>query len=336
MKEKVVFDTNIIRNTEINNFFGGRNELMRFAEVADIVIPETVIQEIKRQKRKSLKSNKDKFVANPFHNLLGVDTNNTNAFSIDDYIEKLVTDEEFSFEVIDIKDNNVLLKIKELAFNKLPPFEGSDNTDKGFKDALIYFSVLEYLNEIPNKYIFVCAKDGRLKEAFDSEPNIIVVKSYEEFKQKSISQFFGDYFIEKLNEFLGFTVVKENIIRFWININDNQVIIINVDDDIYAIEVDSGEIIGSALIDEYVPIINKLISSPNFGITHDSIAYLNDYISFFEEDQINAILDASYNNDQIRWIIDDDGTKQFIGFLYENTEVITNDETLAFLKSNFD
>ncbi|WP_430907033.1 PIN domain-containing protein [Maribacter sp. 2-571] len=336
MKEKVIFDTNIIRNAEAKTFLGGRNELERFADVADIVIPDIVIQEIKRQKRKNLQSNKQKFLDNPFHNLLEIDESNTNAFNVDDYIEKLVNDEDFTYEIIDIKDNNILPQIKDLAVNKKPPFEGKDNTDKGFKDALLYFSVLEYLQEIPNKNVFVCVKDGRLKEALDVHHNITVVESYEEFQQKSVSQFFDDYFIEKVNEFLSFKITKDNIIRFWMNINDNQVVLINKDDDIYLVEVDAEEIIGAAILDEYLPIIDRLVESPNFGITHDCIAYLNDYITFFEEDQINRILDASHENDQIRWIITDDAVKQFVGFLYGNTEVIINKETLQFLKTNFD
>ena len=61
MREKVIFDTNVVRNPEINNFLGGREILERFTQDADIVIPDTVIQEIKRQKRSSLVSNKTKF-----------------------------------------------------------------------------------------------------------------------------------------------------------------------------------------------------------------------------------------------------------------------------------
>ena len=51
MKEKVIFDTNIVRNTDINTFLGGRTELEQFLQDVDIVIPETVVQEIKRQKK---------------------------------------------------------------------------------------------------------------------------------------------------------------------------------------------------------------------------------------------------------------------------------------------
>jgi hypothetical protein len=56
----------------------------------------------------------------------------------------------------DLKNNDVLPKITDLALDKKPPFEDKDKSDKGFKDALIYFSVLEYLQETPNKKVFLC------------------------------------------------------------------------------------------------------------------------------------------------------------------------------------
>ena len=203
MKEKVIFDTNTIRNPEINKFLGNRKELELFVQDADIIIPLTVVEEIKRQKRTKLKSNKDSFISNPFHRLREINEEETKAFDIDVYIEKLFDEETISFEIIDIKNNDVLPLIKELAISKQPPFEPKDDTDKGFKDALIYFSVLEYLQEIPAKYVFLCAKDNRLEEAFKDNPNVIVVKDYEEFKQYSVSQFFDEYFIQKLKDELG-------------------------------------------------------------------------------------------------------------------------------------
>jgi hypothetical protein len=42
------------------------------------------------------------------------------------------------------------------------------------------------------------------------------------FKQQIVSQFFDDYFIEKVNTELGVTITKENIITYWHNIEDNQ------------------------------------------------------------------------------------------------------------------
>ena len=195
MRDKVIFDTNVVRNPEINNFLGGREILERFINDADIIIPDTVIQEIKRQKRSSLLSNKSKFLNNPFHKLIGVDEANTKSFDVEVYIQKLLDDETIPFEIIDLKNHSVLPQIKELAILKKAPFEAGDNTDKGFKDALIYFTILEYLQEIPNKYVFVFAKDARFKEALANHLNIIIIESYEDFKKHGLSQFYDTYFI---------------------------------------------------------------------------------------------------------------------------------------------
>lgn len=336
MREKVIFDTNIIRNAEATNFLGGRNELERFADVADIVIPDIVIQEIKRQKRKNLQSNKQKFLVNPFHNLLEIDETNTNAFDIDDYIEKLVKDEDFKYEVIDIKDNNVLPLIKELAVNKKPPFEGNDNTDKGFKDALLYFSVLEYLQEIPNKNVFVCVKDDRLKEALDGHQNIIVVESYDEFKAKSISQYYDDYFIQQVEKELSIDVEQEHIIEHWTNYDDNQVVLINLENEEFLVEVDAGEIVNSANKNQFSQNIQKLIASPNRNNTDWCIDKLETYKTLFSEEEINSLLVAAYDNTQIRWIIEKDALVQFFGPLYLANKHLVEPEKQTFFNEIFE
>jgi len=64
--EKVIFDTNFIRNTEAKHFLGGRSELEKFAKVAELVFPDIVIEEIKNQKRKNLEKNKSSFLSNPY------------------------------------------------------------------------------------------------------------------------------------------------------------------------------------------------------------------------------------------------------------------------------
>nr|WP_315207503.1 PIN domain-containing protein [uncultured Flavobacterium sp.] len=336
MKEKVIFDTNTIRNTEINTFFGGRPELELFIQDADIIIPFTVVEEIKRQKKAVLKSKRDSFVSNPFHKLRGINEVDTNSFDIDAYIQKLINEETIPFEVIDLKSNDVLPLIKELAITKQPPFEAGDNTDKGFKDALIYFSVLEYLQEVPNKYVFVCAKDNRLGEAFKNNPNVFVVKDYNEFKQHSISQFFDDYFIEKVNEELGITITKENIKEYWYNINDNKVVLIEFEGEEYVIETDSGEIINSIARSEYKVLIDALANSSSFNQTDEVVAELVSLSAFFNNEEILKILNASWKNNQISWIIYKPQIKELIGPLYvARKELLDSLEGVEFLKNVF-
>jgi len=337
MKEKVIFDTNIVHNTDANKFLGGRAELELFLQDADIVIPETVIQEIKRQKRKKLTSNKDRFLTNPFHKLIGVNEDETKAFSIEAYIQKLMDDEDIPFEIIDLKDNNVLPQIKELAIHKRAPFESAENTDKGFKDALIYFSVLEYLQEIPNKNVFVCAKDDRLKEALNNHYNIIVVETYEEFKKQSISQFFDDYFIEKVNtELVEVDIKKEHIIEYWHNIDDNQNVLIKVEDEEYIVEVDSGEIVSSSKPELYKSNIEQLVLSGNFETTHSTIEQLLPFINYFSDEDILKIFNASFSNERIKWIIEDEDVKEFIGTLYKAKSELVENDVAKFLKENFE
>lgn len=336
MKEKVIFDTNIVRNTDINTFLGGRNELEQFLQDVDIVIPETVVQEIKRQKKQKLSTNKNKFLSNPFHKLLAVDEATTNAFDIEGHIESLIFGEAIPFERIDLKSNDVLPLIKELALNKKPPFESSDNTDKGFKDALIYFTVLEYLQEIPNKNVFVCVKDGRLKEAFDKHHNIIVIENYQEFKKQSISQFFDDYFIEKVNVELSVDCTKENIKEYWHNIVDNQIVLLEIDEEEYLLEVDTGEIVSTSNPHKFKESINDLINTGNFETTHTQIEQLTPFLNYLSDDEIIDILNASYSNEQIKRIIEDDDVKEFVGILYDSKAELLESDVAQFLKEILD
>jgi rRNA-processing protein FCF1 len=290
MKKKVIFDTNIIRNTNVNNFLGGRNELKNFLKDADIVIPEIVIQEIKRQKKKELANNKHQFFSNPLHKILDVNEATTKDFNVENYIQKLLEEEAIPFKTIYLKNNNVLPEIKDLALNKKPPFDDKNGTEKGFKDALIYFSVLEYLQKIPNKKVFVCVKDGRLKEAFNEHNDIIVVENYEEFKEENISMFRNDnYFIEKVNdEIVGVKIEPNHIVKYWHNINENQNVLIKVEDDEYIVEVDSGEIVNTSKTELYLPNIEQLVLSSNFETTHNTIEQLTPCVNYFSDEEIRC------------------------------------------------
>ncbi len=337
MKEKVIFDTNAVNNDDSNYFFGNRKELALFAQSAEIVIPKIVIEELRRKKTRKLLSKRQSFIDNPFHRFKGLTKEETKQYNIDEHIQNLLDNEEYDFTIIDLKDNSVFDNIKELALKKQPPFEKSDDTDKGFKDALIYFTILEYLQEIPDKYIFVCVKDGRFKEALQKHDNIIIVKDYSEFKQKSISQFFDDYFIESVNiEITDVEITKEYIVEYWHNINDNQNVLIKVEDDEYIIEVDSGEIVGSSKPELYKPNIELLIKSDDFETTHNAIEELSSFENYFSDEDIFKILNASFSNEKIKWIINEDDVKEFIGTLYKAKSELVENDVAEFLKEIFE
>ncbi|WP_456391208.1 PIN domain-containing protein [Hydrogenimonas sp.] len=334
--EKVVFDTNFIRNTEAKHFLGGRSELEKFAKVAELVFPDIVIEEIKNQKRKNLEKSKSSFLSNPFHWLCNLDRDDTKNFDIESHISDLEANETLQYSVIKLTDYSVLEQMKELALKKLPPFEAGDNTDKGFKDACIYFTTLEYLQSIPDKMIFVCCKDGRLKEAFEKHPNIIVIESYDDFIQNSITRFYDDYFIEKLQSEVHADISKEHIVNFWININENRVLLVEVDGEKYAVEVDSGEIVAFEKVAAYSDAINKFIHSGAFATTHAAIEALNPYIHFISDGQILKILEAVDTNNQIYLIIGDEDVKQFVSTLYDGKKELLPTELAANIKKRLE
>jgi hypothetical protein len=316
--EKVIFDTNNMRNIEPKHFLGNRVEIEKFAKVAEIIIPDIVIEEIKNQKVRNLSSKKQSFLSNPFHWMRDIDENATKEFDINKYIEDLELKESIPYQVINLTNFNCVENMKELALKKLPPFENSDKTDKGFKDAYIYFTILEYLQNIDDKYIFVVTNDGLLGEACKKHSNIYVVKNFDEFMQKSISTLYNDYFIEKLQSEIDSNITRDAISDYWISINENHILYIELEGIKYIVEVDSGEIIEYKDADLYKITITNLIESNNYKNTIESIKYLTPYINYFSDEDAIKLLEALVNNSQIRGTLGAGNyTTEFMKILYE-------------------
>lgn len=69
-----------------------------------------------------------------------------------------------------IASNNRFDSIVNRAFNKLPPFEGKDKkSDKGFKDALLWESILEFAANHSNSSIIYYSKDNVFDEFLAKE-----------------------------------------------------------------------------------------------------------------------------------------------------------------------
>ncbi|MBF0275288.1 MAG: DUF4935 domain-containing protein [Nitrospinae bacterium] len=340
--EKVIFDSNFIRNTEAKYFLGNRSELEKFTKVVEIILPSIVIEEIKQQKRRNITSKKQSFLENPFHWLKNLNRDETNNFDIDAHIDSLEKKEKINYQVIKLTDNSALERIKELALAYKPPFaklnkDDKKNTDKGFKDAYIYLTILEYLQSIPDKNVFVCTSDDRLKEALEKEANIIVIKDYNDFENYTISKYQTDYFIEKLqSELQQSNIFKGSIVGYWVNINENDVLLIEASDEKYAVEIDSGEIVASEKVGTYAEKISNLLHSGAFATTHSAIEALNPYAHFLSDDEIVRILEATIDNSQISAIIRDEDVKQFISTLYEKKNEMLNLELKAGIKESLE
>lgn len=329
--EKVIFDTQIIRNIDANQFLGGREDLEKFIEVVEVIIPDIVIDEIKYQKKRNLNSKKTSFLANPFHWLKNLDHDETKMFDIDQLIEDLEKNETIKYKTISLTNYSIIEDMRELALGYKPPFskvtkDDSKNSDKGFKDAYFYFTVLEYLQTISDKNIFVCCRDGRLKEALNKHADITVIETYQEFINHNISKYTTEYFINKFKTDIDTSITKESIKKFWININDNDCLQIDINNSTYTIELDSGEIVSSTDKNNYLSSIDRLVISGSFATTHDVIDSLNSYIQFLSNDEIIRIMQAVKDNEQIHWIISDDDVKQFVATLYDGKKDILSNE----------
>jgi hypothetical protein len=77
------------------------------------------------------------------------------------------------------------------------------------------------------------------------------------------------------------------------------------------------------------------VLSSNFGRTHSSIEQLTPFVNYFSDDEIRKILEASFSNEQIKWIIEKEDVKEFIGKLYIARRSLVKDGSAVFLKKIF-
>lgn len=333
MKYKAIFDTNSIRNADsVADFLGGRSELERFLKVSEIIIPDIVIDEIKCQKRKHLVSKRDSFLSNPFHFLRKIDEEKTKNFDIDKWISELAAGEKLPYITINLTRTNGLDEIKRLCLGNLPPFE--ENSDKGFKDAYIYLTITDYLNSLKDENVFVVTKDERLKMAFNGNGRVTVVKDYEEFEKHIDIYFREEYFINRLKEEISENITSDSIEDIWLNANENWVIRLSCDEKTYHVEVDfsSREIISSTDFN-FSEGVSGLIISGSFRTAHSFIEMIKDYTQYFSDQEIQNLIEAATNNDQIYSIATDEDVKEFFALIFKaKSQIIPEEIKTEFFK----
>jgi rRNA-processing protein FCF1 len=315
MKEKVIFDTSFLYNKSASSFFRNKKELEQFEKVADIIIPEIVFEELEHKYSRSFSEEKEKFFKTILPNII---EHNIKEVVVENRIQEIIDKETIAYQIIKLTNFSVLPEIKQLALKKLPPFESNNGTDKGFKDTYIYFTILEYLKNVPDKKdVFVCVKDKRFKEAFENHPDIYAIESFQEFLDFRLSQFQDSYFLGKIEEEISIKIKKDQVKNFWYNIMDNKNVRIEIENEEYILEVDSDEIVNTSKTELYLPNIEQLVLSSNFSTTVNTVKQLMPYVNYFSNEEIFNILAASFSNEKIKWIIEDEDVKEFIGTLYK-------------------
>ena len=116
MKEKVIFDTNFLLEKKLKNFFGKKDQLIKFSKVADIIIPDMVVQELLEWYKRNFEKEKEQFLKMALPNVL---SHNTDSIKIDETLNQLLDLETGLFQVIDLKNPKYIFDMKQLALKKV-------------------------------------------------------------------------------------------------------------------------------------------------------------------------------------------------------------------------
>lgn len=254
-----------------------------------IIIPEMVISELSAQKvscysveSASLKKLESKFgkescKIKPLEEYKAFTLNQFKTFFIDNDIEIVPICNSFFKDIV------------ERSIEKLPPFEGtSGNSDKGFKDTVIFYSLVEYADSHPGEYYFL-SKD---KIFLDSKNQKSLKKEFLNKAGQKIS-FYSD--IESIKSLLVVTKSEHHLdrLKYKCMVKD---FIINSDNETIPI-VTNHKIIEFIGNERIVEVINKHIS----GIFTEHIEWLNNIECYREKNEPDIVYESVleskvYNN----------------------------------------
>lgn len=219
--DAVFLDTNCIRNTGVNSFFGKVDSYQNIASLADVYVPHIVMEEIKVQKLRKLTDQLNNYKNNYFAKLTGFNIDELNEH-VSTKINELYAQAKDEIEHTEIYLNKSLEHmdlLKGLALQNKAPFEVKD--DKGFKDAYIYLTILQFLEENSGTDVFLITNDGRLKEAFSEHEHVTVISEPKDYFMHRSSYFTEEYFISTIGTYFNdATITSEHISE--ITLNDDE------------------------------------------------------------------------------------------------------------------
>lgn len=164
----IIFDTNILYNSSSNysDFSFNKNmDLLidflveeKLTDKCKILIPKVVIDELKQQQKERFVEdyNKIQDLVQRQGDLCNV-VWNIDIDKYERYIEQKIENYivQKNVEIIDVCSEKAFKKILDKALKKNPPFEGIEKrSDKGFKDAVIRYSLIEFSVQYGGSYVF--------------------------------------------------------------------------------------------------------------------------------------------------------------------------------------
>lgn len=176
----VFLDTNMIDNPSVNPYLFGRyRQLVELAKLAKLVVPKIVTEEVFQHKLETFETEKSQLAKSIILKTKFPEFNpraEQYPFSLDGLIEK--QRETLDFEVADFSDaDGFMERFRERALKNEPPFEAE--TDKGFKDAMVAETIIEYRKAHPEEKIYFLVHDNRLAKFFDDNKEFGVTTFFE-------------------------------------------------------------------------------------------------------------------------------------------------------------
>lgn len=294
---EVFFDTNFLRKKNIDDFskfnfstqfedfidFLGANDVVDYYKIN---ISEITIEELKKQINDKYKEEllKLKQSYNKFKNVHNIKFNEDEVIKYNEILKELIRKyiEFYNINMIETK-NISLQKILNRAINKNKPFVGENgNSDKGFKDAVLWESIIEYAKISENKNFILFTKNIQdFPKELENEFEIATNKKIEIINEISIMQ--EKILLEQAN------IVKDILTLNWLN--ENIQILIDKINDYVAESEDSN---GYQMVD-----IEKIEDLVNKGNNFYS------FMIFSIEDGIETqwYVEVSYKNSELQ--IDD-------------------------------
>ena len=171
----VVLDTNLLKSGSTDftvvHFVNKLNDIIGEIESNDlydkvqILIPQIVLDELFEHQKKAYSDKLASIRSCKFHDFDVIPHPNYEQWLHDKYIvvinELAVRDAKCL--VIPYPDNDILHNIIRRAVAKKAPFEGKEKeSDKGFKDVILWESVLKYKRSHITDTIILCSKDARI------------------------------------------------------------------------------------------------------------------------------------------------------------------------------
>lgn len=244
---EVFFDTNFLRKKNIDDFskfnfstqfedfidFLGANDVVDYYKIN---ISEITIEELKKQINDKYKEEllKLKQSYNKFKNVHNIKFNEDEAIKYDEILKELIRKYIKFYNINMVETKNISLqKILNRAINKNKPFVGENgNSDKGFKDAVLWESIIEYAKKSENKKFILFTKNIQdfpkdLKDEFERATN----KKIEIINEISIMQ--EKILLEQSN------IVKDILTLNWLNENI-QILIDKINDYVAESEDSNG------------------------------------------------------------------------------------------------